>query len=253
MKSSTDYKVSANLAVLLVGDQKTGKSCVAMAFPDPFFLDLDRNMDSAVRVAGGKTFFYDQPADENGVRVEDHLVYPRAMDMLKAAIVDPKVKTVVIDSLSTLSIFACAHILSEVSRIEGKKIEQMRIQDFGRLHGLFQKLVTFLRASGKMVVVTSHQAYDKDEMTGALNYTLSIPGQMKHNFGSFFTDVWGTSTTAIAMGKTKYEIRTRPTGRHVALGTSIRSLDAAIDITDKTPSQIWDLLAPKLSAVQVKA
>lgn len=247
MKSSTDYRIASTLAVLLVGDQKTGKTNVAGAFPNPYFLDFDRNLDSMARVMGNKKWFYDCPiVDDKGSRVEDHLVYPRAMDMVKQAVLSPDVSTIVIDSASTLSLFAVSHILAEVTRMEGKKVEQMRIQDYGRILNLFQRLITFLRGSGKLVVVTSHQTFDKDEMTGALNYTLALPGQMKFNFGAFFTDVWGTTGEPAAGGKYKYKIRTRPTGRHVALGTSVRSLDSEIDITDKTPSEIWSILSPKL-------
>lgn len=251
MKSSSSYTIASSLAVLLVGDQKTGKTNVAMAFPDPYFLNVDRNLDSAVRVAGDKRFFYDDPTVEeiNGkeVRVEDHLVYPRAMELLKRAAISPEVRTLVIDSASTLSLFMASHVLAEVSRMEGKKVERLRIQDYGSILSLFQRHITMLRSSGKIVIVTSHQTYDKDEMTGALNYTLAIPGQMKFNFGAFFTDVWGMTAEPGPQGKTDYRIRTRPTGRHVALGTSVRTMPADIKITDLTPSEVWSKhLSPML-------
>jgi hypothetical protein len=111
---------------------------------------------------------------------------------------------------------------------------------------LYQKLISFLRASGKLIICTVHQTVSKDELTGANQYALAIPGQLKDTFGGFFTDVWGTAAEPAAGGKTKYTIRTRPTGYHVSLGTSIRSLDASIDVTDKTPAQVWSLLGPKL-------
>jgi hypothetical protein len=248
MKSSESYKPASNLAILLVGDQKTGKTNVAMAFPDPYFLDLDKNLDSAVRVAGGKKFWYDQPTeslDMSDPKQAAH-VYPIAMDMLKKAAVDPQVKTLVIDSLSTLTIHMVSYILGEASRIENKRIEQMRIQDYGTVMGLLQKLVAFLRATNKIVVVTSHQSWDKDDVTGAIRYTLAVPGQMKHNLGAFLTDVWGLMVTQAGGGKCKYEIRTRPSGFHVSLGTSVRSLPPNIDITDKTPIEIGKLLLPQL-------
>jgi hypothetical protein len=168
------------------------------------------------------------------------------MDELRLAAADPTIKTIIVDGLTKLSDFAILHILEECSRMEGKKLEAMRIQDYGRFMNLFQKLVTFLRATGKIIVCTAHQTVSKDELTGANQYALAIPGQLKDTFGGFFTDVWGASATAAAGGKTKYEIRTRPTGYHVALGTSIRTLDPAIDITDKTPAQVWEVLKPKL-------
>ena len=59
MKSATDYKVTNTFACLLVGEPKTGKTNVAMGFPDPWFLDLDLNLASAVRRTTAKKFFYD--------------------------------------------------------------------------------------------------------------------------------------------------------------------------------------------------
>lgn len=251
MKSSETYRPAANLAILLVGEQKSGKTGIAGSFPDPYFLDLDKNLDSFVRVAGGKRFWFDTPTD--GLDLTDPVqaakVYPTAMAQLKAAALDPTIRTLVIDSLSTLCNHMAVYIMSEAARIEGKKVDQLRIQDYGTIMSLLNKLVAFLRATNKIVIVTSHQSWDKDDVTGAVRYTLAIPGQMKHNLGAFFTDVWGTMVEQAGGGKVKYTIRTRPSGYHVALGTSIRALPASIDVTDKTPAQIWDLLKPQLGVV----
>jgi hypothetical protein len=244
MKTSESYQPASNLAILLVGVPKSGKTCVSAAFPNPFFLDVDLNLDSAVRVMKDKKFWYSQPPLEEA---DPSKVYAYSMDKLKEAALSPDVQTIVVDGLTKLADFACAHILAEVSRMEGKKIASMRIQDFGRFMSLFQRLISFLRSSGKLVICTSHQTSSKDDITGAMHYALSIPGQLKDTFGGFFTDVWATTATAIAGDKTKYEIRTRPTGFHVALGTSIRTLEPALDITNKTPDEIWSLLSPRLS------
>lgn len=251
MKDSTSYKVGSNLAVLLVGPPKSGKTGIAASFPNPFIADIDLNLDSAARIIGTKTFKYSQPPLEFVPKAtygpdDPRSVYDFTMRELQMAAKDPWVKTIIIDGLTKLSDFAIEHILADCSRMEGKKIEAMRIQDYGRFMSLYQKLVSFLRATGKHIVCTAHQTVSKDELTGANQYALAIPGQLKDTFGGFFTDVWGSSATPAAQGKTKFEIRTRPTGFHVALGTSIRTLDHAIDITDKNPEQIWAILAPKL-------
>lgn len=251
MKTASDYKVGSALAILLVGEQKSGKTNVAMSFPDPYVLDLDKNLDSAVReLAPDKKWWYDRPTDglDMSKPEEAAKVYNKAMECLKAAVIDAQVKTIVIDSLSTLSLHMCDHILAEAARMEGKKIDKLRIQDYGSVLSLFQKLVGFLRACGKTVVLTSHQSWDKDDVTGAVRYTLNLPGQMKFNFGAFLTDVWGLMATPVAQGKYKYEIRTRPSGFHVALGTSIRAMPADIDITNLKPADIWTKLSPMLAA-----
>lgn len=253
IKSNTDYSINPALAVLLVGDPKTGKTCVALSFPDPFILDVDLNLASAVRVAKGKPFKYSQPAIDVGVTIDQtgktmnaEKVWNAAMSDLKAAAADPTVKTIVIDGLTKLADYAVEHILAEVAKMEGKPIQTLRIQDYGRFMSLYQRLISFLRATNKYIVCTSHQTNSKNEITGAMHYALAIPGQLKDTFGGFFTDTWATSATPMPGNKTKYEIRTRPTGFHVALGTSVRSLDAALDVTDKDPIGVWAILEPKL-------
>lgn len=248
MKDSTSFKLNPSLSILLVGDPKTGKTCVAASFPDPYFLDVDGNLGSATRILKDKKFWYDSPVNE--VK-ESHEVWKHALSCLQVAAKDPQIKTLVVDSLSLLTEYICLWVINEHVRMgerdkNGKPIDALTIPDYGKLLSIFRTLIFGLRQSGKTVVVTSHQQASKDEITGAVRYGLAIPGQAKDTLGGAFTDVWATTATPVAMGKTKYEIRTRPTGFHVALGTSIRTLDAAIDITDLTPAQIWSLLAPKL-------
>lgn len=253
MKTSTDYNIAQGLSILLVGDPKSGKTCVAAAFPAPYFLDVDGNLDSAIRILAGKQFWYDQPVKESK---EEWDVWPKAIECLKAAVAHPDIKTIIVDSFSLLTSFTRAALLHNLQRINavdrnGKPLDNLRINDYLTLLDWFRKFVFGLRQCGKYIIFTSHQQVSKDELTGANHYALAVPGQSKDSFGGCFSDVWATTSTPLQGGKTKYEIRTRPTGFHVALGTSIRSLPPAIDITDKTPDQIWSILAPQLSAVQV--
>lgn len=252
MNDSSSYKVGQNLSILLVGDPKTGKTCVSASFPDPYWLDVDKNLDSAIRVMGGKRFWYDQPT----VGVPEHEVWPNALKMLTAAASHPEIKTIIVDSFSQLTGYARAAMLHNLVKIgavdsKGKPLDNLRLNDYLTLLDWFRRFVFALRASGKTVIVTSHQQVSKDELTGANHYSLAIPGQSKDSFGGWFTDVLACTATAAAGGKTKYELRTRPTGFHVALGTSIRSLPPTLDFTDKTPEQIWAVLGPQLSVTPV--
>lgn len=253
MKSSSDYTVARNIAICLVGDPKSGKTGVASAFPNPYFLDIDKNLDSAVRVLKGKKFWYDQPTSD----VPEDQVWPKSLEYLKAAIANPEIQTIVVDSFSQLSGYARAALLSNLKRMnavdaKGKPLDNLRLNDYLTLLDWFRQFVFALRSSNKYVIVTSHQQVSKDELTGANHYSLAIPGQSKDSFGGWFTDVWACTATAVAGGKTAYQIRTRPTGFHVALGTSIRTLPQTIDITDKDPSAIWSLLQPLIEIPAAK-
>lgn len=245
MKSSSTYSTSHSCAVLLVGEPKTGKTNLLFAFPDIWIADLDLNLASAVRRAGDKPFFYDQPAlleDGKERPLKDR--WNELVKVTKAAILDPKIRTIAIDGLGVLTEYLMAHIVAAGQAAGTNKTGKMELQNYGDLARLLRDYVMMLRASGKYIIVTSHQAADRDELTGAMRYFLAIPGQSKETLGGLFTDVWATATRPGAT--VKYEIRTKPTGFHVALGTSF-NLAASIDVTDKSPAQIWSILEPQIA------
>jgi hypothetical protein len=251
MKTSDELVFESFIALLLVGEPKTGKTCIELAFPDPYILNVDRNLDGPRRRSAGKKFWHDDPAyDAKGAELAPHLRWNRAMDLLKEAYASPLIKTICIDSLSGLCDYLVDHVIYQVKISEGKAIDRPRIQDYYAIKDLLSKLAVFLRACSKKkhVVIAAHQKADKDEATGATRYSLNIPGQQAQNWGSYFTDVWATNASTIG-GKTKYEICTKPTGFHVSLGTSL-PLPARIDVTDKSVTEIWPLLAPYLSVNQ---
>ncbi len=253
MKTSDQLTYESYIALLLVGEPKTGKSTLALAFPSPFFLNIDKNLDGPRRRANGKTFYWDDPmVTKDGKETEPKDRWNRSMELLKEAAKDPNVKTIVIDSLTGLCDYLVDHILNEVKRTEGKSIDRPRIQDYYSIKDMLARFAVFLREISKLkhVIIAAHQKADIDEATKMTRYSLNIPGAQAQNWASYFTDCWATTSTTVA-GKTKYEIRTKPTGFHVNLGTSL-PMSPAIDITDKTPQQIWELLSPMLSVQPVK-
>lgn len=246
MKSSTDYKISSALAVLLVGDPKTGKTCIAAAFPRPYFLDIDGNLDSAIRVLGDKKFWFDQPALECEKK-ED--VWKCALGHLSTAMKNPEIETIVLDSLSVLAEFMMHWIISEHTRMgdrdkAGKPIEAMTIPDYGKLLQMFRGLVFDLRKSGKHLVVTVHKTTFQDEITKVVSNVLALPGQAKETLGGSFKDVWATYIDDTPGKPKKFILRTASKSQFPPLGTSIRTLPSDIDFTNKKPAEIWTQLAP---------
>jgi len=246
MKPSTQYTRKHSCAILLVGEPKTGKTNISFAFPNPGIIDCDLNLNSAVRRVGDKKFWFSQPAlSDDGKEIPLPDRWLRAVAETKAMLIETEIKTIVIDGLGVLCEWLMAHIVNENKKAGTNKTGKMELRDYGDVARLLREYVTMLRVGGKYVIVTSHQTADKDELTGAMRYALAIPGQSKETLGGLFTDVWAT-TAKPSGGKHLYEIRTKPTGFHVALGTSF-DLPSAIDVTDKTPDQIWSILQPKIS------
>jgi hypothetical protein len=262
MKSTKDYKVQGNLAILLVGDPKVGKTRVTAGFPKPWILDLDKNLSSALRVAGDKEIYFDQiDIDDDGKPVLPIAQWERLEKLVKQAIESPNVQTIVIDSLTRLGEVIEAHIIAKLKSMSVKLRadtvdEQIRLADYDTYATFLLRTVALCRASGKYVVWTAHQRIIEEELTKEVRMRLAIAGKLKDTLGGYFTDVWGmqAQTKTVMEGtkaveKTLYTIRTRPAAgnKFVPLGTSIPDLAAEIDITNKTPSEIWSILEPKLS------
>lgn len=250
MKDASTYQISNSISILLVGNPKSGKTNVAAAFPNPYFLDIDDNLSSAARIMAGKPFWYDTPVK---LVKERHEVFKKALECLKEAKADPRIETIVVDSISLLSEYMCAWIIQEHVRLgdrdkNGSPVEAMTIPDYGKLLNMIRSLVFDLRSSGKYVIVTSHQQANQDELTKAWHYSLAIPGQAKDTLAGAFSDAWGMAASPGPQNTVKYEICTAPTGFHTALGTSIRTLPKRIDITNKDPKQVWSTLAPLIGA-----
>lgn len=248
MKPSTSFTPSASVAILCVGDPGSGKTRLGMSLPDPGILDCDGNLASAVRVSANKKFFYAQPfVTDDGKEVPEDQRWLRAVAQTKELLTSPETKSFFLDGLGNLCRWGLIYAEAELVRA-GINIKKEYLAKYMSFIPLLTNYITMLRIPGKLVMVSVHQTMEKDELSGSIRYELDIPGRLKNTLGGQFTDVWGMSSLADPGSKVgaKYLVRTKPSGFHVNLKTSL-DLEPSIDITGKTPGEIWTLLAPKLS------
>jgi len=249
MKSSSVFSTTGSQAVLIVGEPKSGKSNLALAFPDPAIIDWDLNLASAVRRCVGKTFDFCQPGiKDDGTQRPASEQWAYAVKETQAICRDPKYKTIIVDGLTLMTTAICDHIVGQGQLSGSNKTGKMELQNYGDLARLLRGYIMMVRSSGKFLVITSHQVGDKDEATGAYRYVLAIPGQSKDTLGGCFTDVWATVARLKGISDVVYEIRTKPSGQHIALGASF-AIDSSIDVTNKNPAQVWSILEPKILAL----
>ena len=249
MIPSTAFRPDRSVAVLVAGDPGSGKTRLALAFPRPGILDCDGNLSSAVRVSKDKPFLYSQPfRTDDGKEVPDVDRWNRAMSETKLLLASPETETFVLDGLSNLCRWGLIHAENELMKA-GINIKKEYLAKYQSFIPLLTNYITMLRIPGKYVVVNVHMNMEKEELAGVVRYVLDIPGRLANNLGGQFTDVWGMTAQADPSNTkvgAKYLIRTKPTGYHVTLKTSL-DLEPSLNITDLTPQQIWSLLAPKLS------
>lgn len=228
MKSFNDYSPSNDFGLLLVGPPLSGKTTVAMQFPDPYIISTDHKIKNAVsRLPNGKLWWFDYvDVDDTGAVLSPDKHWTRATDLLKKAMSDPRIRTIIWDNLSDLSTMLQTHIISASNSskqlsVAGEKVMEMSQWQPFKL--LMQRSIALARSSGKIFIVCCHEAIDKDEVTGTLTYRPLVPGQLRDQLGGFFTDVWRTEVETTPGKPPKYFVRTSPTPR-MALGNSVVGL-----------------------------
>lgn len=251
MKSNLDFRPNASVAILLVGDPGSGKTRLGMSLPTPGILDCDGNLTSAVRVSAGKKFFYAQPfLTDDGKEVPEVERWPMAVKQTKELLLSKETESFFLDGLGNLCRWGLIYAEDQLVKA-GINIKKEYLAKYMSFIPLLTNFITMIRIPGKMVMVSVHQTMEKDELSGSIRYELDIPGRLKNTLGGQFTDVWGTSSLADVGSKVgaKYLVRTKPSGYHVNLKTSL-DLEPSVDLTGKTPPEVWTMLSPKLSVSQ---
>lgn len=209
-------------AIIIIGDPGTRKTTLALHFPSPYFLDCDNNLSAPVEQTNIRNFFYDSATrDDAGQIIHPLLRYRHCLTKLNIAATSPEIKTIVLDSLTSLTDI----IISEIKRQEhglaaatetaqdAADAKALRIQDWGKFSALVKQLVTKLRTCGKIIVVIAHNNFEKDEVDNRFKQFINIPGQSKSTISGLFTDCWHTFMQISgvgAMAKHEFLVRTLP-------------------------------------------
>jgi hypothetical protein len=238
MKSSNAYNRKGAFGLLLIGPPKAAKTSLALTFPKPYVLDCDNNLAGAIRrMPKDFTFNYDSP---NEVKEEEKR-WKACCDYLKDACASPDVETIIIDSLSTISTYLITAILHDAGndalklRIAGEPVMQQ--QYWTPFRNRLAQLIMACRNSGKFFIVTCHEQLVTNEDGAVIAYRPLIPGQLRDNLAGFFSDCWRCEAQDKG-GKAVYSVRFAPRNL-MQIGNSLNIPQADMDLTNKTPAQIW--------------
>lgn len=220
MEDSTSYDLQNTFSALVQGAPGTGKTTLALQFPNPYVADLDNNLAGAVRrmrKAGGeipqfKFDTIDRMKDKDGNIVErplrDRLTHLNKC--LAVAAADSWVRTIIVDGCTKLNAYICA----DIGRQQGRKDGEMQLQDWNAHSYMWQNFVTKLQATSKIIVFTAHEEIsDVPGLPGAM--LLNIQGKkIQQSLAGMFSDVWRTEIKEKITGSGRtYEwiVRAMPT------------------------------------------
>lgn len=225
------------VTILLKGPPGSGKTTKAVQFPSPVLFSFDNNLSSLRRLTPEQRSVIKivQPRMDNGKVVQPQFIWGNFIKQLALVTADDSVKTIVIDSLTTLSEILMDKILGT-----GDPARKVEIQHWGEFSRYMKWLGEELLCASdldKHVIVTAHERIIEDAATKSQRYVLNMGGSMKDSFDLFFTDCWRTWVKPVGTDKVVYWVRTLPTNYHNAKS----SLDVPADF-------IWDTQKTKIFA-----
>lgn len=129
--------------ILFTGHPKSGKSTTAAKFPEAYVLELEKN--------GGDRI------DGSNLRIHDIKDLDTFGEVLAQAIEDPGIRTIVIDTIDELESWMQADILKGQGKnpASGKPTEK-NFEFWSELLARVEGLTTYLKESGKLVILVAH-------------------------------------------------------------------------------------------------
>lgn len=195
------------ITLLLKGGNGSRKTTKAVQFPSPCLFNFDnnlsglRNLDQAL-VSKLKIV---NPLEDvkTGKTVRDIDVWDNFIKQLEAVVADPTVKTIIIDSLTTLA----ERLMDKILKTGAPEVN-MQIQHWGDFTRYLKWLGDDLLCAtdlDKNVVFIAHENTQADG-----RMVLSIGSKQKESFGLYFSDVWRCFVKKGTSGPAQYLVRVQP-------------------------------------------
>lgn len=223
MKVSDLAKGERHEKVMVYGESGSGKTCLASGFPGPVhYSDFDGKISSVIgflsknNPARLQEIEYDPFTDVTKAKgVRPFKAFLERLTLLEKEVAAGKYKTVVIDSMTTLSDALMENVMAENPGIKGPVAGVPGMQHYLVLTFQFKQLIKRLLALPCNVVMLGHIKVDKDENTGRITYRPMLSGQLPEQVPILFEEVY-RAFVETKEGKTTHYAQTRPQGGYVA-------------------------------------
>jgi hypothetical protein len=218
-----------------------------MQFPKPYIFDADGNLAGPVRHLKGVEFKYDSGlVDDDNKPVTPFNRWNHMTKCITAAVKDPDVETIILDSLSAWSEYAKDDIkrqrgLNPMAKNAPSVNETNRgiipliQQEWDTFAFYFTNLITNLKGCGKSVIITAHHELKTDAQDIMRDF-ICVQGRMRSQISGMFGDVWNTYIKSAGMGdKATYTrmLRVVPTN-----GMDQRGLKKTLDFPPTFPADM---------------
>lgn len=175
-----DQKPSAVIHLLLYGDSGSGKTHLAGQFPTPLLLDTDNGWETLIGQDVDVESWATRPGEPDAKEA-----WPSLLERIEKFSESPTHETLVMDSLTTVTEVATAHVLNKANR------KTITLGDYTPIYEQLYKLVLRLRRVPVNMVLTAHEEVTRDEYTARLLYRpLAIGQQFPRRLPVFFSNIY---------------------------------------------------------------
>jgi hypothetical protein len=201
-------------SILLIGPPGGRKTTLALQFPNVGYVNLDLNESGPtkkLKELGLLQPFFMQTVtlDDDGNKIIDaDARFQRFATGLDLMIAEPKISTIVIDSLTTLDDILYGKVKKQMSRAH-----LLELQDWRLFRQYLVGTINIVRNSGKNSIFLCHEEIVTDKQGSVDAYVPAVSTKIRDYFGGFFTDIWRSEVRPGAMGKEKQILRTVSTTR----------------------------------------
>lgn len=225
--------------VLVYGPSGTGKTYFGSTFPKPFFFDFDGGWLTLInRPVDGVSF-----ADERGAGA-----YQKFEKLFNEKVKDPKVETLVIDSLTTFS----EHLMRNVMSLQNKPADTVPdLRDWGIFIQRMKRLLYQVTAGrSKGLVMTAHEKIITDD-AGLVKFVPLISGQVLPSHLSIWFDE--TYYSVVRGGKNNPEWFVETVGSSSTIAKSrLKRIIPTLDVREPNDwSVIWEKVKKGLAELNV--